>query len=108
MLNDSLKAKIDVYCYLIERGKPCAMLPIQNRYFNEAIKIVKKNNLKCFGQYLADDWTTFWIYKDSLMLQVIINLPHEPKTVYDHWVLGKVFGYSDRAIWEYIKKEYNK
>ena len=36
------------------------------------------------------------------MLEIIKALPHNPKTVYDHWVLGKAFGYSDESIGEFL------
>lgn len=45
---------------------------------------------------------TIWIYKEKYMLEIIKNLPEQPKTVFDHWILGKAFGYSDESIKKFI------
>lgn len=105
-MNDDLKSRINNYCYLVKRGKPSAMLPVQNRYINEAMEIVEGyKGLYYINKYLSDGWREFWIYRKPFMSEVINNLPGKPKTIYDHWLLGKAFGYSDEAIEEYIKRE---
>lgn len=106
MINDNLKTQIGEYCYLVQRGKPSAMLPVQNRYVNEAMEIVEGyKDLYYINKYLSDGWREFWIYRKTFMSEVIKNLPEKPKTIYDHWIIGKAFGYSDEAIEEYINKE---
>lgn len=105
-MNDSLKVQINDYCYFIQRGKPSAMLQVQNRYINEAMEIVERyEDLYYINKYLSDGWREFWIYRKPFMSEVIKNLPEKPKTIYDHWLLGKAFGYSDEAIEEFINKE---
>lgn len=102
--NDWLKSQVEAYCYMVSRGKPAAVLAIQNRYSTEINSIVKSfQGLKTFEQFLSEGWISLWIYKKDYILEVIKSLPEEPKTIYDHWVLGKVFGYSDEAIEEFIR-----
>ena len=102
-MNEFIKLKITLYCDLVQKGKPCACEAIQERYFEEASKIIINIcNLKTYSEDLAEGWKTIWIYKDDYMLDIIKSLPSEPKTPYEHWILGKAFGYSDEAIREFI------
>lgn len=95
--------QIEVYCYLVQRGKPCALIPIQERYLYEALEYVRSlHKLNVYAVKLSDGWTSLWIYKDDYMFEVIKSLPEKPKTIFDHWVLGKAFGYSDEAIKEFL------
>ena len=104
MISEYVKGQIETYCYAVSRGRPTAMIPIKTRYINEAENIIRGLfKLKVFSKNLAEGWTILWIYKKDFMLEVIKCLPEKPKTVYDHWVLGKAFGYSDEAIEEYVR-----
>lgn len=102
-MNDYLKAQIDNYCYAVKTGKPTAVVAIQERYLKEAREIVKEYQLKAYVEDLSDDWKTLWIYKDDYLIEIIKKMPEQPKDVYDHWVLGKIFGYSDGSIKEFLE-----
>jgi len=98
-MNEILRSVTDLYCDLILKGKLCACEAIQERYVTESVDRVKSiYGLMTYVEDLAPGWNTLWIYKDEYMLEIIKLLPEEPKTVYDHWILGKAFGYSDEAI----------
>jgi len=97
-MNEYLKATVELHCYLVNCGKPCSSIAIQHRYDDEVSKITKINGCKIYFELLAPDWTTIWIYKKDFMIEVIKALPDKPQTIFDHWVLGKAFGYSDEAI----------
>lgn len=98
-MENYIMLKIDLYCDLVQKGKPCACEAIQNRFVDEAVKRIEETfKLKAYTEELYSGWKTIWIYKDEYMLEVIKLLPEEPKTIFDHWVLGKAFGYSDEAI----------
>lgn len=102
-MNDRIKSEIETYCYLIGKGKPSAMLPIQTRYTETAKEIIHAHKLSHYIEDLADGWKVLWIYKDKYLIDIIKKMPEKPNTVYDHWVLGKIFGYSDEAIREFIE-----
>lgn len=102
-MNDYIASKIDLYCDLVLKGKPCACEPIQERYVREAVLKIRDFGLKTYIEHLSEGWRTIWIYKDEYMLEIIKSLPEEPKTTFDHWVLGKAFGYSDEAIKSYLE-----
>ncbi|MFZ7119488.1 MAG: hypothetical protein ACOWWH_00875 [Eubacteriaceae bacterium] len=102
-LKPQLITEIDLFCYMVERGKPTALITIKDQYINDAIDYVKLNyKLETYVCDLADGWKQLWIYKRDYFIEIINCLPEMPKTIYDHWVLGKVFGYSDEAIEEFL------
>ena len=101
-----VKGQVSAYCEMVQRGKPSAILPIQNRYVAELRRYIESQyGLYAYAEELAEEWTTLWIYKDSHILKIIQNLPYKPETVFDHWVLGKIFGYSDEAIRQYLEDQ---
>jgi hypothetical protein len=101
----SVLREIETYCYMIQRGKPASVSAVQNRYIDEAKELVEtKYNLKVYIECLAEGWSNVWVYKQDYMLEIIKALPEQPNTIYDHWVLGKLFGYSDESIAEFINK----
>ncbi|MCR4436196.1 MAG: hypothetical protein QHH06_10485 [Clostridiales bacterium] len=103
-MHESLLAEIDAYCYMVQRGKPSAVIPVKTENMQAALNRVKfLHNLKAYSRQSNEQWSELWIYKQEYMLEVIKNLPEKPKTIFDHWVLGKAFGYSDEAIGEYVK-----
>jgi len=79
-MNDSLKVQINDYCYFIQRGKPSAMLQVQNRYINEAMEIVERyEDLYYINKYLSDGWREFWIYRKPFMSEVIKKFTRKAK-----------------------------
>lgn len=121
-MNEFVQGEIDKYCESVLTGcKPCAMFPIQDRYVEEAKTIISKfsksakvsKTLFVYTESFYKDWTAVWIYKKKFMLEVIKKIitlfpPEKPETAFDHWALGKAFGYSDEAIEEYIKSHARK
>jgi len=102
--------ELNAYCYMVNKGcKPVAIMSLQNRYVDKAKeKVEKTDGLKFYSEYLCEGWTTIYIYKHDYLLEVIKSSPSEPKTAYDHWVLGKMFGFSDEEIGKYIESEFIK
>ena len=97
------RAEIDAYCYMVQRGKPAAMVSIQERHLKEAVALVTDlYQLKVYTENLVEGWTTLWIYRYPHILEVIKSVPQVPDTVFDHWLLGKLFGYEEVAIQEFL------
>jgi hypothetical protein len=99
--------EISTYCHQVKSGKPAAMLPLQERYSEEAKQLIESNGLCCYLDRYYPEWVTIWMYKkeDVYLLEIIKFLPQGPKTALDHWINGKLFGYSDEAIREFIKTQ---
>lgn len=98
------REELMVYCQLVKRGKPAAVIPLQERHLEEALEIVESTEgLSTYTDRLSEGWISFWVYQYPHILEVIRNAPQAPKTAYDHWLLGKLFGYDEMSIQEFIK-----
>ena len=104
-MHERIAGELFTYCYVVKTGsKSVVMMPIQNRYLEEAkITVENTDGLKFYSEFLYEGGATIFIFKHDYMLEVIKNSPDEPKTVYDHRVLGKMFGYSDEEIGRFIE-----
>ncbi|MGG0888985.1 hypothetical protein [Cytobacillus horneckiae] len=105
---ERIEGELSAYCYQVTRGKPVACMAVQERYVQKCIVIVSRENLFHMVAPLSDGWVTFWVYKYPHMLEIIKNIPDKPKTVTDHWVLGKLFGYDEQSISDFLIKEGRK
>lgn len=103
-MDDVIQNEITMNCYYVKRGKPAASIALQDRYVEQAITITKDDNLNFYVEILAEGWVTFWIYKYDHILDVIQIVPQVPKTTFDHWLLGKLFGYDEASINEFVSK----
>lgn len=99
---DFIKGEVSAYCYMVLRGKPAGMVPIQERYLEEIVAIVDECELSTHVEHLADGWATLWIYKYPHILEVLKSLPPIPESNFDRWVLGKLFGYEEAAIQDFL------
>lgn len=106
--NSALKGEITAYSYMVERGKPAAMVAIQERYIEEVISFIESTfNLKTYIENLSDGWKTLWIYKYQHILDIIKLVPQAPQSVMDHWILGKLFGYEESVIQDFISTKFS-
>ena len=90
----------------IKQGKPCVSLTIKKYVFKESglHHIVDDNNMIFHLESLDEYWDVLYIYEDPQMEGIIKSAPNIPKTKYDHWVLGNLFGYSHESIMRFISK----
>lgn len=106
--SERVLGQIDIECYMIQRGKPAALIPIKKRaYQHYKLFVEKYYNLEVMKQDLNDEWVSLYIYKNNYIKEIIESLPEQPKTKFDHWVLGKLFGYSDEAINDFLNLNFN-
>lgn len=104
-MSDGIKLQIITYCEGARTGsKPSAMTSIQTRYVEEMSNIVKNEGLKLYIQDVVEDdnWKIAFIYKHEYLLDVIKVAPEYPNSIFDHWVWGKLFGYSEEAIRDFV------
>lgn len=106
-----IEGEIQSYCYLVKAGcKPMAVVSVKSIYL-EMVKHSIKNdyNLNVYIEDVEDylEWKTVYIYKYNYLLDIIKQLPAKPQSPYDHWVIGKLCGYSDYEIGEYIRNSKN-
>lgn len=106
-MSSEIEMQIMMYCEAINTGtKSVAMMNIQTRYTPKLKQITEKENLHVYIKNVASDqnWKIAYIYKYSYLIDVIKIAPEYPSSIYDHWVLGKLFGYSDEAIELFVTK----
>ena len=96
--------QLESECYMVQRGKPAALAPIKkSMYMDYKVFVEEEYNLKVLIQDISEEWVSFYIYKSDYIKEIIESLPEKPESIFDHWVLGKLFGYSDEAINEFLK-----
>jgi len=103
-MNDFLRGQIAEHCYLVQRGKPVSVLAYQERYHNEVVELVKEFKLEFKTTTNSKGWGELYIYKNPVLAYVIDELPKEPKTPAEHYLLGALFGYDTNSICEFIVK----
>lgn len=100
---DYVTTELDVLCYLVERGKPAAMVAIKTGYMAAAQRHVSRQyGLQWQARKLSAEWDELWIYKYPHIGRIIAALPANPETDLDHWMLGKLFGYEEAAIGAFL------
>lgn len=91
---------------MVQRGKPAAIISIQKKYLEEAVNLINEEyKLETYHEILADDWITLWMYKNKYLLEIIKKVPQKPESVFEHWILGKLFGYSEEAIQDFLSTQ---
>ena len=105
--NEFLWGQVDIYCQDVKKEvKPLALLSVQNRYLSQIVDYVtNKEGLFVYTEDIAEGWTSVYIYKYGFMKEVILQVPNNPQTAYEHWILGKAFGYSDNEIANFIGRQ---
>ena len=89
----------------VKRGKPCSVLTVKCLDSQDALELIKKDELNGFICATADEnWCELWIYKRDEMREIIDKLPKIPESKLDHFILGCAFGYSLDSILDYIKE----
>lgn len=109
-MKDELLQMIEHDCILISKGvRAASLMAFQYNKtidFDEINKIVKRNNVKFeLKPYWKENWTELWIYENDIVRYIINELPDKPNLPSEHYLLGKLFGYSDNKIFEFCKEK---
>lgn len=108
LMNEYMRGYIDALCYMVQRGKPAAVVSLQTRYVDTAVKVIHTSyQLKTHIEISCEGWVNLWMFRHNHILDVIRALPQVPSNDYEHWLLGKLFGYSEEAIAEFIRSSSN-
>lgn len=97
---------LETQALLVSRGvRPAAVEVLQERYLDEARRVAEHHQLLWRADVLANGWTEFWLYRYAHLNGVIDNVSRKPATAHEHWVLGKLFGYSEEAIADFLNDQ---
>lgn len=104
MLNEFTSGMLMQIAYDVERGaKPAGEVTVKKDKVSEYVSLVHKHSKTvCYIEPLDDTFSTVFIVKDPRMVALLRARPRDPKTITDHFLLGKLFGYSDDAILDWI------
>lgn len=100
-MSDTIKIQVLNYIQHVQCGsKPIAFMNLQTRYIDEVTTLINNKGLNSYIEDIKDynEWKLIFIYKHDYLIDIIKNLPDNPQTPYEHWILGKACGYSDEAI----------
>jgi|SRR5690606_41772060 len=106
-MDEFMKGTTYSYADEVARGvKPVAEMTVKTERAMECVSFVHKHHpeVTCLVEECdtSPGWSFVWMMKDARMYDVIVQRPVEPKTVADHWYLGKLFGYSDTDILDWV------
>lgn len=101
-MDKRLWGEISAYAYLVQRGKPASSFPVKVDHVQKIESLVESHGLNLYCESLSEGWVTLWIYKYPHILEVIKSLRRSPQSTFDHWVQGKLFGYDEAAIAEFL------
>lgn len=104
MLPVNVGESVRTHCEFVKTGKPASSIAVQLRYIDDVTRLVNFYKLSHYVEPLYDGWKTIWIYRYPHILEVIKESPQAPKSNYDHWVLGKLFGYDEASIQDFLTK----
>ena len=107
MLSETI-VQVQSQTYMIQRGKPCSCVGIKIKERADVTTYLDSQDIRYHFEELSPGWCTLWLYDHEFMLEVIKASPDTPRTVYDHWILGKMFGYSDEAIKKFCADKPNE
>lgn len=108
-VSNYIMGEIMANTYMVERGKPASCIPVKVRDIDMVEKKVRDVcGIKTYCEILSEKWVTMWIYKYPHILEIIRSTKDNPKTTFDHWVLGKLFGYDEDSIAKFLKYEYER
>ena len=103
-MNSEDKIEIQLYIHQIKTGKPCAYTNIKNDYLEEAIAFIESEGLFTYVEENLYGWSVLYFFKHKKMEEIIKHphIPKVPKSDFDHWILGNLFGFSHESIMEFI------
>lgn len=97
---------IKEHIYLIKKGvRSCAWLDCIFEMYNEICKIINQENLMHYEDEInIEDFfiKRIFIYKYPHQLKMFKSCMPYPNTYEKHYILGKLFGYSDDAIEDFL------
>ncbi len=105
----TLVGQITAYCEQVNAGaKLCAQLLCIERYLPLAMEMIEREQCRCFCREVSPEAVAVFIYKydfvELLIEELLISNDGDIPSASRVWASGKLFGYSDFEIWQYLKE----
>jgi len=103
-----LDGTLYTYIEAVQSGcKPIAAFGVLKRHLGHVVEIIEREGL----QYVVEPWTEdriyLYLYRESYLGEIIATLDSLPGGIsktFRVWASGKLFGYSDHDIKEYLEE----
>lgn len=89
------------------RVRPVALVMVRNEHLEKCIDLIKNEGMNIILNPRGNNHTAVYIYKNSSLGHIInfaLGKPYDKKTLM-HWINGKMFGYSDESIEDFIMQK---
>lgn len=95
------------YCERVNTGLSLtAQLSCAKRYADKLLSLAAQEGCEYFVEHREPERVAIWIYRDKLVKQLIeqARSASEPPSARDIWSTGKLFGYADREVINFIER----
>ena len=102
-----LAGQVVAYCERVNTGSSlAAQLGCAKRYVDKLVRLIAQEGCKSLVEPHEPDRVAIWIYRDELVKHLIDQARSGPDspTERDMWSTGKLFGYADREVVNFIER----
>lgn len=93
------------YCDAIKFGsRVAAQLACPKEHTTTLTRLIRREGCRAVVKRVIAGRAAIWIYRDEAVKRLIDRLDTGQPTALDIWSMGKLFGYADRNVVEYIKR----
>lgn len=101
-----LAGQVVAYCERVNTGSSlAAQLACSKLYVPNLLRLVAQEGCKSLVELYDPDRAAIWIYRDESVKNLIdqVRSGPEPPSDRDIWSTGKLFGYADRDVVNFIE-----
>lgn len=102
-----LAGQVVAYCERVNTGSSlAAQLACSKIYADKLVRLIAQEGYKSLVRPYKPDRVALWIYRDKLVKRLIDQARSGPESPSerDMWSTGKLFGYADREVVNFIKR----
>jgi hypothetical protein len=100
-----LAGQVVAYCEQVKTGSRLAgQINCPSVYISKLIPLVAQEGCKSAIERLNSRRVSLWIYRDKLAKRLVDHLQSAPTSELGIWSMGKLFGYADREIVNFIER----
>src|SRR5260221_1820582 len=86
-----------------------AEMSVQPRFLPQVRRIVRQEECRMVATRVSPKWFTVLIYRDRRVLDLMRQMKRKRRIRdLDIWCMGKVFGYGDLAVIDFIQRTHRK
>lgn len=100
-----LAGQVVAYCEAIRReSRVAAQLAFPKMYVATLTRLIAREGCRSAVESVTSDHASIWIYRSRTVKRLIDRLALEPESALYTWSMGKLFGYADRDVLNFIER----